>query len=239
MARSFVRRRPMDSSGIKPTVGLISRAGIIPISHSQDAAGPMCRTLRDAAILLGTLTGVDPDDSYTADSRGESYSDYTQFLDVNGLKGARIGVARKYFGFSDAVDAIMAQAIDVMRKQGATLVDPADIETFGKFDDSELLVFLYELKADFAQYLARLGPASPVKTLKDLIDFNDHNAQKEMPYFGQDLFIKAQEKGPLTSREYIDALAKNHRMARIEGIDARWTSSSWMRSLRLRAALRG
>lgn len=207
-------------AGIKPTVGLVSRAGIIPISHSQDTAGPMCRTLRDAAILLGTLTGVDPEDSYTNDSQGKSSTDYTQFLDSNGLKGARIGVARKYFGFSEAVDGIMAEAIDVMKKQGATIVDPADIESFGKFDDSELVVFLYELKADISKYLARLGPASPMKNLADLIAFNNQNAGKEMPYFGQDMFLKSQEKGPLTEREYVDALEKNHRLARVEGIDA-------------------
>lgn len=207
-------------AGIKPTVGLVSRTGIIPISHSQDGAGPMCRTLRDAAIMLGALTGVDPEDSATAESHGKSYTDYTQFLDPSGLKGARIGIARKYFGFSDGVDGIMAEAIAVMKRQGATIIDPADIETFGKFDDSEALVLNYELKADMANYLARLGPASRMKTLQDLIDFNNKNAQKEMPYFGQDVFLKAQEKGPLTSREYIDALEKNHRLARIEGIDA-------------------
>jgi len=207
-------------AGIKATVGLVSRTGIIPISHSQDGAGPMCRTLGDAAIVLGALTGVDAEDRYTADSEGKSYRDYTQFLDVHGLKGARIGVARKYFGFSDGVDAIMAEAMAAMKREGATLIDPADIDSFGKFDDSELLVMMYELKADMEQYLARLGPASPVKTLKDLIDFNGHNARKEMPYFGQDMFLKAQAKGPLTSREYIDALEKNHRLARVEGIDA-------------------
>jgi len=207
-------------AGIKPTVGLVSRAGIIPISHSQDTAGPMCRTLRDAAILLGALTGVDPEDSYTSDSQGKSSTDYTKFLDANGLKGARIGVARKYFGFSEAVDGVMAEAIDVMKKQGATIVDPADIETFGKFDDSELVVFLYELKADLGKYLARLGPAAPMKNLADLIAFNNQNAAREMPYFGQDMFLKSQEKGPLTEREYVDALEKNHRLSRVEGIDA-------------------
>jgi amidase len=207
-------------AGIKPTVGLVSRAGIIPISHSQDGAGPMCRTLRDAAIMLGALTGVDPEDSYTTESQSRSYADYTQFLDASGLKGARIGVARKYFGFSDGVDGIMAEAIEVMKKQGADLVDPADIETFGKFDDTETLVLDYELKADIEKYLARLGPTSQMKTLQNLIEFNNKNAQKEMPYFGQDMFLKAQEKGPLTTREYIDALEKNHRLARIEGIDA-------------------
>ena len=207
-------------AGIKPTVGLVSRGGIIPISHSQDGAGPMCRTVRDAAILLGALTGVDPDDAATAVSAGKSQTDYAQYCDPSGLKGARIGVARKYFGFNDAVDALMEQALGVMKAQGATLVDPADIATLGKFDESELLVFMYELKADLNAYLARLGPGAPVRTLQDIIDFNDRNRQKEMLYFGQDLFLKAQAKGPLTDKEYVDALAKNHQLARTEGIDA-------------------
>jgi amidase len=207
-------------AGIKPTVGLVSRSGIIPISHSQDGAGPMCRTVRDAAILLSALTGIDPEDAATASSAGKSQTDYGQYCDPNGLKGARIGVARKYFGFSDAVDALMEQSLAVMKQKGATLVDPADIETLGKFDESELLVFMYELKADLNTYLARLGPGSPVHSLQDIIDFNDRNRQKEMPYFGQDLFLKAQAKGPLTDKEYVDALAKNHQLARTEGIDA-------------------
>jgi amidase len=207
-------------AGIKPTVGLVSRAGIIPISHSQDGAGPMCRTVRDAAILLGALIGVDPDDAATAASAGNSQTDYAQYCDPNGLKGARIGVARKYFGFNDAVDALIEQALGVMKQQGAILVDPADIATLGKFDESELLVFMYELKADLNTYLARLGAGAPVRTLQDIIDFNEHNRQKEMPYFGQDLFLKAQAKGPLTEKEYVDALAKNHQLARTEGIDA-------------------
>ncbi len=149
-------------AGIKPTVGLVSRSGIIPISHSQDGAGPMCRTVRDAAILLGALTGVDPEDAATAASAGKSQTDYARFCDPNGLKGARIGVARKYFGFSEPVDALMEQSLAVMKQKGAVLVDPADIETFGKFDDSELIVLLYELKADLNAYLARLGPSAPV-----------------------------------------------------------------------------
>ncbi|HKV79064.1 MAG TPA: amidase [Candidatus Sulfotelmatobacter sp.] len=207
-------------AGIKPTVGLVSRSGIIPISHSQDGAGPMCRTVRDAAILLGALSGVDSGDSATAASAGKSQTDYAQYCDPNGLRGARIGVARKYFGFSDAVDALMEVALEVMRRQGATLVDPADIESLGKFDDSELLVFMYELKADLNAYLARLGPSAPVRTLKDVIEFNDRNHQKEMPYFGQDLFVKAEGKGPLSEKAYLDAVAKNHQLARTEGIDA-------------------
>jgi amidase len=207
-------------AGIKPTVGLVSRSGIIPISHSQDGAGPMCRTVRDAAILLGALTGVDPRDSATAGSQGKSFTDYSQFCDPNGLQGARIGVARKYFGFNEAVDALMEQSLDAMKKQGATLVDPADVETLGKFDESELLVFMYELKADLNNYLAALGPGVPVRTLKDIIDFNERNRQKEMPFFGQDLFLKAEAKGPLTEKAYLDALDKNHQLARTEGIDA-------------------
>jgi amidase len=206
--------------GIKPTVGLVSRSGIIPISHTQDGAGPMCRTVLDAAILLGALTGADPDDSATAAGHGKSFTDYTHFLDANGLRGARIGVVRKYFGFNDAVDALMAQALDVMRKSGAEIVDPADIETIGKTGKNEDIVLLYELKADLNAYLARLGPSAPVHTLKEVIEFNERNRDKEMPYFGQDMFLKAEAKGPLTNKEYVDALAENLHLARREGIDA-------------------
>src|SRR5262249_4937765 len=166
------------------------------------------------------MTGVDPDDPATAAREGKGRTNYTQYCDPNGLKGARIGVARKYFGFNDAVDALMEQSIDVMKRQGATIVDPADIATLGKFDDSELLLFMYELKADLNAYLARLGPNAPVHSLKEIIEFNERNHSKEMPYFGQDLFIKAEGKGPLTEKAYLDALAKNHQLARTEGIDA-------------------
>ncbi len=205
--------------GIKPTVGLISRAGIVPISHSQDTAGPMCRTVRDAALLLSALTGVDPDDALTAASAGKWQQDYAQFCDPAGLKGARIGVARKYFGFNEAVDALMEQSLDVMKQQGATIIDPADIATFGKFDSTEFLVLLYELKSDLNAYLARLSGTS-VRTLKDLIEFNERNRSKEMPHFGQDVFVQAESKGPLTDKEYLHALAKNHQYARSDGIDA-------------------
>lgn len=206
--------------GIKPTVGLVSRTGIIPISHTQDGAGPMCRTVRDAAIVLGSLTGVDAEDPATADSQGRSYTDYTQFLKADGLRGARIGVVRKAFGFSDRVDKIMESALEAMKKEGATLVDPADIETAGKWSDTEMTVFMYELKADLNAYLARPAFNAPAKTLKDIIEFNDRNHEKEMPFFGQDLFLKAEAKGPLTSQEYLAALAKNRQLARKEGIDA-------------------
>jgi amidase len=204
--------------GIKPTLGLISRAGIIPISHSQDTSGPMARTVRDAAILLGALAGSDPRDPATADANSKLQKDYIQFLDPNGLKGARIGVARKYFGFSDSVDALMNRLIDEMKSAGAEIVDPADLESFGKFDDTELLVLLYELKADLNAYLASRPDAS-VHTLADVIAFNEKNKEKEMPYFGQDLFLKAEEKGPLTEKEYVTALAANHKLSREGGID--------------------
>jgi amidase len=206
-------------AGIKPTVGLISRSGIIPISHTQDSAGPMCRTVRDAAILLGALTGVDPDDSATIGSAGKSYVDYTQFLNAS-KPGMRIGVVRKYFGFNEQVDALMERAIDVLKKNGAVIVDPADIATTAKTGDNETKVLLYELKADLNAYLARLGPSAPVHTLKEVIEFNDKNATKEMPYFGQDMFLKAEAKGDLKTQEYLDALTNNLRLARQEGIDA-------------------
>jgi amidase len=206
--------------GLKPTVGLISRSGIIPISHSQDTAGPLCRTVRDAAILLGLLTGVDEEDKATSESRGKSYADYTQFLVADGLRGARIGVVRGTFGFSAAVDAVMAIALEQLKSQGAVLIDPAEIETRGKFDDSESTVFMYELKADLNAYLARLGPRAPVHTLQEIIEFNEKHSEQEMPYFGQELFLKSQLKGPLTSQEYLDALKKNLQLSRIEGIDA-------------------
>ncbi len=206
--------------GIKPTLGLVSRSGIIPIAHSQDTAGPMARTVTDAAILLGALTGIDADDAITGESSGKSFSDYTQFLDANGLKGARIGVPRKYFGFNDQVDRLINSSIEEMKKLGAVIVDPAEIETAGKFDDTELEVLLYELKADLNKYLESLGPRAPVRSLKEIIEFNERNSEKEMPYFGQDLFIKAEAKGPLTSKEYVEALAKNQRLSRTEGIDA-------------------
>jgi amidase len=206
--------------GLKPTVGLISRSGIIPISHSQDTSGPLCRTVRDAAILLGLLTGVDEEDKATSESRGKSYADYTQFLVADGLRGARIGVVRGTFGFNSAVDAVMATALEQLKSQGAVLIDPAEIETRGKFDDSESIVFMYELKADLNAYLARLGPRAPVHTLQEIIEFNEKHRDQEMPYFGQELFLKSQLKGPLTSQEYLDALKKNQQLSRVEGIDA-------------------
>ncbi len=206
--------------GIKPTLGLISRAGIVPIAHSQDTAGPMCRTVTDAAILLGALTGIDPRDKATAASQGKALNDYTRFLDPNGMKGARLGIVRKSFGFNDATDKLLNDLIAEMKKLGAVIVDPADIPTAGKFDDSELEVLLYEFKADLDAYLAGLGPKAPVHSLKEIIDFNEKHRDKEMPFFGQDLFTKAEAKGPLTDKGYLAALKKNHDMSRVQGIDA-------------------
>ncbi len=206
--------------GIKPTLGLVSRAGIIPIAHSQDTAGPMCRTVRDAAIVLSAIAGVDPRDAETRHAGGRLHADYTRFLDAAGLKGARIGVYRKAFGFHPGVDERMQDALAELKRQGAVLVDPADIPHAGEYDESELLVLLYELKADLNAYLASLGPAARVKSLLDVIRFNDENKDRELPYFGQELFLKAQEKGPLTEKEYQDALEKNRRLSRAEGIDA-------------------
>jgi amidase len=211
--------------GIKPTLGLVSRSGIIPIAHSQDTAGPMARTVTDAAILLTALVGIDPDDAITNESRGHAAADYTQFLDANGLRGARIGVVRKNFGFNDQVDQLINSSLAVMKRLGAEIVDPAEIETAGKFDDTELEVLLYELKADLNKYLAGLGPRAPVRSLKEIIEFNERNREKEMPYFGQDLFIKAEAKGPLTDKDYLEALTKNQRMSRTEGIDAAMTKN--------------
>jgi amidase len=206
--------------GIKPTVGLVSRTGVIPISHTQDTAGPMARTVRDAAILLGVLAGSDPEDKATTAAPKEAWADYTKFLDADGLKGARIGVARNYFGFHDAVDSVINKALELMKKQGAVLIDPADLPNMDKVSEPENEVLLFELKADLNAYLAWLGAGAPVHSLKDVIAFNERNRHTEMPYFGQDRFMKAEAKGPLTSKEYLEALAKCRRLARTEGIDA-------------------
>src|SRR5438034_495780 len=190
--------------GVKPTLGLIDGAGIIPIAHNQDTAGPMARTVADAAALLGALTG----------------REYGPSLNPAGLRGARIGVARKkFFGYSPEADALVESAIEVLRREGAVIVDPADIPHAGEYDDSELTVLLYEFKTDLAAYLAEWAPAANVRTLADVIAFNDANKILELPYFGQDLFLQAQEKGPLTDQAYRDALAKDQRLSRSEGLD--------------------
>jgi amidase len=206
--------------GMKPTVGLVSRSGVIPISHSQDTAGPMARTVRDAAILLGVLAASDPADKATMDDKRKALADYTTNLDPRGLKGARIGVARNYFGFDDAVDKVMSGALGALKSEGATLIDPAELLNMDKVSEPEQTVLMYELKAGLTAYFARLGKKAPVRSLKDVIDFNERHKDREMPYFGQDQFVKAQTKGSLQSYEYQEALAKCRRLTRTDGIDA-------------------
>jgi amidase len=206
--------------GLKPTVGLLSRAGIVPISQSQDTSGPICRTVRDAAILLSAMAGIDPRDPATAGSRGKSVTDYTTFLDPSGLKGTRIGVARgHYFGFNRGLDKAVEDAIEVMRHEGATIVDPANLATVGQYDDAEGEVLLYEFKAGLNHYLSELGASAKVHTLADVIAFNDSNHDAELRYFAQELMLQAQAKGPLTTPAYIAARAKCVKLARTLGID--------------------
>ena len=206
--------------GIKPTVGLWSRSGIIPISHSQDTAGPMCRTVADAAILLGPVTGVDPRDPATAASEGNAHLDYAQFLDSGGLQGARIGVARSFPGFSPDVLALFDEAVQAMREAGAVVVDPANLPNAAWNDELPLLVLEYEFKANMNAYLASLGPDAPVKTLAEIIDFNERNAELEMPHFGQERLIASEARGPLTDPAYLDAVRTIQRGNREDGIDA-------------------
>ena len=205
--------------GIKPTVGLVSRAGVIPISHTQDTAGPMARTVRDAALVLTAIAGADSRDAATGNSKGRA-QDYAASLDAGGLQGARIGVARNFFGFHEEVDRAMESALSDMRRQGAVLIDPADVRLPSEAGTLELDVLLYELKANLNRYLAALGPTISVRSLADVIRFNEDNREREMPYFGQELFIQAQEKGSLTDPAYLRALETIRRLARVEGIDA-------------------
>jgi len=206
--------------GIKPTLGLVSRSGIIPIAHSQDTAGPMARTVADAAALLNVLTGFDPTDAVTGTGSRHARMDFTRSLDPAGLRGARVGVARKFFGFNDRVDKLMAEAIDVLKREGATVVDPADLPTHGKLDAPEFEVLLFEFKADINKYLAGLAPGDHPRTLKELIDFNEKNRDREMPYFGQEIFVRAEGKGPLTDPAYLKALRSSKSLAQAQGIDA-------------------
>jgi amidase len=208
--------------GIKPTVGLTSRAGVIPISHTQDTIGPLGRTVADVAAVLGAMTGADPRDAATDASAGNRHTDYTQFLDLNGLAGTRIGVARAvYFGYSEHVDAVVNAAIETMRQHGATIVDPADIPTAKKLGNWLDMrdVLLYEFKADLNAYLAERNHPT-IRTLADVIAFNEAHAAEEMPYFRQELHEQAQAKGPLTDQQYLDVLATNVRLSRDEGLDA-------------------
>jgi len=207
--------------GIKPTVGLISRTGVVPLAHSQDTAGPMARTVRDAALLLSVLVCADAADAATQVHGRRTHSDYTAFLDPHGLKGKRIGIARKqFFGYSVPTDKIAAEAIEVLKKAGAVIVDPADIPTAGQFDAEELTVLLYEFKADLNHYLAGLGPQASVHTLKEIIAFNEREKARELPFFGQEQMLKAESLGPLTTPAYKKAREKCIKLSRAQGIDA-------------------
>jgi len=205
--------------GIKPTVGLVSRSGIIPISASQDTAGPMARSVADAAALLTVLAGYDPDDPATEPLKSREPLDYTQYLQRDGLKGVRIGVMRQQAGFHDEVDALFNRAIDTLRAQGATIVDPADIPTQGKLDNDEQTVLLYEFKDGLNRYLANRGGVTP-RSLAQLIAFNNNERAREMPFFGQELFVNAQAKGPLSDKDYVEARERGRKLAGVEGIDA-------------------
>ena len=205
--------------GLKPTVGLVSRSGIIPISHTQDTAGPMGRSVRDVALLLGAMVGVDVRDVASAAAEGKAHPDYTKFLDADGLKGARIGVFRNEFPRHAKARAVIDAAVQTLKDRGAVLVDPVDLPSMEKIGSAEMDVLLYELKADLAAYLAT-RPDAPVKTLADVIAFNDKHADRETPFFGQELFLQAEKKGPLTDKAYLDAAEKCRRLSREEGIDA-------------------
>lgn len=208
--------------GLKPTVGLVSRSGIIPISSTQDTAGPMCRTVTDAAILLSAIAGTDLLDPATAASAGKA-GDYTRALDANGLAGARLGVVRKFFGWHPEVDRQMQSVLDLLRQLGAVLVDPVEIPHLGDYDASEFEVMLYEFKHGLNAYLAGLPAGAEVSTprsLAELIAWNREHAQAEMPWFGQEIFEQAEAKGPLSDAAYAKALADNLRLSRGEGLDA-------------------
>ena len=208
--------------GIKPTVGLTSRAGVIPISHSQDTVGPFARTVSDAAFLLGAITGIDQRDPATQASAAKFHTDYTQFLDLDGLRGARIGIPRQvYFGYSAKTDAIVNAAIEQMRSLGAEIIDPADIPTARQISSSESedTVLLFEFKLDLNAYLAELLE-SPVRNLAGIIAFNNAHAEEELKYFGQDRLLQAQDTTSLDDPKYLAALDENHRLSRQEGIDA-------------------
>lgn len=205
--------------GFKPTLGLVSRSGIVPIAHSQDTAGPMARSVEDCALLMNAIAGADPADAATLARGARRKIDFTAFLGRKDLKGTRLGVGRQYFGVNEKADRLVEEALLRLKDVGAVLVD-VEVPTLGKFDDAEFEVLLFEFKADLDAFLAKRLPGSPVRSLGDVIEFNARNAKVTMPIFGQDLFVKAQEKGPLTDPKYRAALAKCRRMSRALGIDA-------------------
>jgi amidase len=206
--------------GVKPTVGLVSRAGIVPIAHSQDTAGPMTRTVADAAAVLTAIAGADTLDEMTAVAEGHVARDYTTFLDADGLRGARIGVIReRYTGNSVGADALFEAALRVLRERGAEIVDPTNVASLSQLTGSGDLLS-WEFKTDIERYLAEWAPGAAVRTLEDLIAFNRREAAREMPFFGQEIFEQAARRGPLTSPEYLQLKERVQRLTRAEGIDA-------------------
>jgi amidase len=204
--------------GLKPTVGLVSRAGIIPIAHSQDTAGPMTRTVADAAALLSALAGPDPRDPATAGQGPRA--DYLAALDRDGLRGRRLGVVRNFQGISRPVLSVFDAAVEDLKRLGAVLVDPVELGSVGKYDDAELLVLIFEIAADLPAYLAERRHPGGARTIDDLIRFNAAHAAEELLWFGQDYFEQAAQKGGLDSPAYREALGACRRLARDEGIDA-------------------
>ena len=203
--------------GIKPTVGLLSRTGIIPISYSQDTPGPMSRTVEDAAICLGAMTGIDPSDQKTLASEGKFLTDYTKCLKKDGLRGKRIGIVKNSGGFSDRVDTLMLRAIRKMKSLGAEMIE-VEAPSGKEYNEAELTVLLFEFKDGLNKYLSGPGKDARIKNLAELIEFNLKDTV-ELRYFDQKLLIEAEKKGDLTSPDYVEALEKCRRVTRDEGID--------------------
>ncbi|MBI5388142.1 MAG: amidase [Verrucomicrobia bacterium] len=194
--------------GLKPTIGLVSRSGIIPIAASQDTAGPMARCVADAAVLLSAMTGVDVRDAATAASAGKAQRDYTQCLEAKALHGARLGVARSLFKLNRLADPVLEAALTALRREGAILIDPVKLPSRQDLGDAEYQVMLYEFKAGLNDYFTSLGPRAPVKNMEELIAFNERNRERELAFFGQETLIEAQANGPLTEQRYLDAKAR-------------------------------
>jgi amidase len=206
--------------GLKPTLGLVSRSGIVPIASSQDTAGPMARTVEDAAILLGAMAGADRNDPATRFGENRRARDYSASLDKGGLKGARIGVARNMIGSDPRLASLLDTWIDVMRRMGATVVDPANLPNFDRFSKTELEVLYFEFRRDLNRYLAGRGPKIHARTLADVIRFNEENRERVMPYFGQDRMVTAEKTAGAGREAYRRALARNRRLTRRDGIEA-------------------
>lgn len=206
--------------GLKPTLGLLSRSGIIPIAKSQDTAGPIGRTVEDVALLLGSLVGVDERDQSTQLKRRRAFRDYAKFLTNDGLAGARVGVARNMLGSDERLTRILESCLDIMKQLGAVIIDPANLPNSDTFGETEFEVLLYEFKHGLNSYLSSLGPRSRVHSLEEVIKFNEENKDRVMPHFGQERMLAAHEKGSLSSKKYRQALSRNRRLTRREGIDA-------------------